>query len=372
MRGKIFKAAKLLAEICGGWWGLMSSVPSIPLYFAGLYFFHGTEKVWFWTGAFVCLWILVIRMGWKNYRLMEATKSPSNPDLEIEPVPSDSAPAKRHPFHIRIQNKNPSRNADDLKVEVVSFTDALSEQFQSVAKRYFHPSHFDRVAELKSATGRSTINPRDGLEFTVFYFEPSMKIQGQPRSVVATFDLKDTKTKENAAHFYEDREYRIVFAASARGEGMSRVEREFKFYFSTVDGVCQVKANPVVVMTEAEKAGRRQKAKEAVAKLTEIGTLFANCISSLKGIDPNEYNAGKDDGPVNVNNAAIAYILFNLNQDASKEYDNGIAEITPWSVRKSGMGSTRYEDDYNIVLERLSRRFLNLKSIAEDIEKYLK
>ena len=348
----------------------MSSIPSIPLYFAGLYFFHGTEKDWFWTGAFVCLWILVIRMGWKNYRLMEAIKSPNKPDLGFEPVPSDSVPAKRHPFHVRILNKNPNRNADDLKVEVISFTDNLSGQFQNVAKRYFHPSHFDKVAELKSATGRNTINPRDGLEFIVFHFESAIKIQGQPRSVIATFDLKNTNTKENVASFHENKEYRIRFAASARD--MARVEKEFEFYFLEIDGVCQIKVKAVSEFTEAEKSERRQKAQKTAEKLTELGQTIFQRISEINGINHNQYNAAKDDKTRDAISATRAYIFLNFTPEAVQIFDEGINDIHGCFLAPPGVGSTRYEDAYREVLARLERWFRNLKKIIDEIDKYLK
>ena len=365
---KILKAWRIIFTICGGWWGLMSGPPSIPLFVLGLYLFQGHDKVWFWTGAFICLWIFAIRMVWINYHLKLGDSS----SLKIEFVPTDKFAASRHPFYIRIRNKSQNRNADDLKVEVISFKDDLSEQFESIAKRYYHPTHFDKVAELKSATGRNTINPGDGLEFIVFYFEPSVKIQGRPRSVVATFDLKEAYGKENAASFHEGKEYRIIFAASARGDGMSRVEQEFRFSFSTNGNICQISAAPVVELTKAEKIERLKRANQIKDELTKIGTLFVNCISSLKGMDPSGYKEEKEDAHIKANDAAVAYILFNLNQDAQKAYDEGIDEIQPWTVRKSGEGSTRYEDDYNTVLQRAHRRFLNLIHIADNVDKYLK
>jgi hypothetical protein len=172
-------------------------------------------------------------------------------DLEIEPVPSENVAAKKHPLHIRILNNNPKQNADDLKVEIISFSDNLSMQFQSVAQRYYHPSHFDKIAELKSATGRNTINPRDGLEFTVFYFESPIRIQGQPRSIIATFDLKGGIAKENVAHFHEGKKYPIKFAASARG--FAKIEREFNVKFFDDDGICKVVLTPYAPPTKEEK-----------------------------------------------------------------------------------------------------------------------
>jgi hypothetical protein len=228
----------------------------IPAGLAAFVKFVGHAPWWvavlvFVLGAIILfvIWMLAVyfflRIGKQN------GASSSDSDLEIEPIPSEKFPAKKHSFHIRVSNSNPKLNADDLKVEIVSFTDNLSAQFQSVAQRYYHPSHFDKVAELKSATGRDTINPNDGLEFTVFYFEPSMKIQGQPRSVVAKFNVNESYGKENTASFHEGKKYKIKFAASARG--FSRIEREFNMEFFNDDGICKIALTPLVPPTKEEK-----------------------------------------------------------------------------------------------------------------------
>lgn len=230
----------------------MSGGLTVPFTIAAFYF-QGHDRRIFVFLAFCALVVFAIRVVWKNYALVEKLDAQKTirPTLEIEPIPNEKSPAKKHPLHIRVLNKNPELNADDVKVEVVSFTDNLSTQFQSVAQRYYHPAHFDKVAELKSATGRNTINPNDGLEFTVFYFEASWKTQGRVRSVVATFDLKGGIVKENVAGFHEGKKYQIKFAASARG--FSRIEREFNMEFFDDDGICKIKLTPFVPLTKEEK-----------------------------------------------------------------------------------------------------------------------
>jgi hypothetical protein len=273
---KICKFAKLLASIVGGWWSLMSGALSIPIAVLAIYF-GGSPGFWLAVLAFAALWVIVIRTAWKNHQLMEVLKE--SPCLEIEPIPSEKFPAKKHPLHIRVLNKNPKLNADDLKVEIVSFADNLAAQFQSVAQRYYHPSHFDKVAELKSATGKNTINPNDGLEFTVFYFEASWKIQGHTRSVVATFDLKGVTVKENVASFHEGKKYQIKFAASARG--FSRIEREFNMEFFDDDGICKIKLTPFEPLTKQEI--RQKSEADAVEKIkTDKKKFLHDSIVSLQ------------------------------------------------------------------------------------------
>ena len=252
-----------------------------------------------------------------------------------------------------------------LFVKFVALWDA-SEKFSNVAKAYYHPTHFDKVAELKSATGRNSINPGDVLEFTVFYFEMGFRVQGQSRSFVVKFDL-DKPIDKNTAVFHDVIEYRIRFAASARG--MARVEKEFKMVFSDEDGIGRIDLKPIVHFSEEEK---RRKSEKAIEKLTDFSTCFLQRVNDIKAITPADYNPQKDDVLWNTNNAAIAYIVLNLNQDAGKVYDEGVAEINSCSVRAPGVGSTRYKDDYNVVLARFNRRLLNIKRIVDEIEKYIK
>src|SRR5271156_6142899 len=68
---KITEISKLIWAIGGRWLGLMSGPPSVILFCLGLYLFHGTDKEWFWIGAFICLGVFVFQFGWKNYRLLE-------------------------------------------------------------------------------------------------------------------------------------------------------------------------------------------------------------------------------------------------------------------------------------------------------------
>ena len=116
----------------------------------------------------------------------------------------------------------------------------------------------------------------------------------------------------------------------------------------------------------------RQKSEKAVEKLTEFSTVFFQRLNAIRTIPAAQYNPDKDDDLWKNNDAAIAYIVLNLNDAAGKVYDDGVAQITPYSVRKNGVGSTRFEDDQNVVLARTHQRILNLKRIIEGIEKYIK
>jgi hypothetical protein len=60
------KLFSLLKAICGGWWSLMSGAISIPLAFLAV-IFGGKAGFWFGVLAFVALWVLAIRLAWRNY-----------------------------------------------------------------------------------------------------------------------------------------------------------------------------------------------------------------------------------------------------------------------------------------------------------------
>lgn len=287
-------------------------------------------------------------------------------DLEIEPIPTKKIPAREHPCKILIHNKSLTQNADELKVELVSFTDEISKE----QSKHYHPPF---PLELKSDSNAKTINPNDSLTFTAFYVEMASKIQDRVQKFTAKFVLENhPKTKlpqSKYALFQEKSIYPITFAASARGFGFARIEKEFRMEFFNDDGICKIVLTPFVPLTKEEI---RQKSEKALEKLTGFSTIFFQRINSIKAISPADYNSQKDDALWNANDAAIAYIVLNLNQDAGKVYDDGVAEINSSSVRQPGVGSTRYEDDYNVVLARFNRRLLNIKRIVDDIEKYIK
>ncbi|HZF00483.1 MAG TPA: hypothetical protein VE344_01165 [Methylomirabilota bacterium] len=187
---KIYKGAKFFAGICGGWLGLMSSIPSIPLLLAGFYY-TGTQRDWFWVSAFICLWFFAIQVCWKNYQLM--------------------------------------------------------------------------------------------------------------------------------------------------GNG-----------------------------------DKKEKSRKAVEQLTQFGQIIMRRISAIKGIDPNRYDPNKDDESWNVISEAAGYIFMTLTHEAVVAFGAGIEDIHGYSIPHSGLGSTMYEDRYREMLAKLHRRFMNLKSIVDEIDKYIK
>jgi len=307
----------------------------------------------------IVIWCILVWAVLKIGNQFGIQDSSSNIDLEIEFIPSNPKPAKKHPCQIRIRNKSSTTNADDLKVELLSFTDELSAEHA----KYYHPE-FPYL--LKPDSQNNTINPLDAAVVTAFYFESASKIEGREQKFVAGFD-SGKSTEKNYALFHEKKNYPIKLSASARG--MARVEKEFIMVFSNEDGIGRINLKPIIHLSEEEKRG---KAEKAIEKLTEFSTVFFQRICAIRAIPASEYNPDKDDALWNANCAAIAYIQLNLNDSAGKTYDEGVAEINTYSIPRSGFGSTRFDDDKNVVLARFNKRILNLKRIVENIDSYIK
>jgi hypothetical protein len=72
--------AKVLIEVCGGWWSAMSGVVSIPLALLG-FIFGGTPGHWFVLLAFVGLWCFAARVWWKNYQIIIIQKPERDREL---------------------------------------------------------------------------------------------------------------------------------------------------------------------------------------------------------------------------------------------------------------------------------------------------
>jgi hypothetical protein len=287
-------------------------------------------------------------------------------DLEIEPVPTDLIPARRHPCKILIRNKNLTQNADDLKVELVALTDDLSNE----QAHYYHPP-FPLV--LKADSNVETINPNDSLTFTVFSVEMASKIQDRVQKFTARFFLgnhqQTNQPQYKYAPFHEGETYWIKFAASARGHGFARIEREINVEFFNEGDICKIELTPLVPLTSDEK----RCAEKAVEKLSVFAERCASRISWIKGQDIMKYDPEKDDDSHAVAHEVHAYILCNLTQKAAQKFDTGIASVHGHMMPKVPMqGSTMYEERQWVMLEKLRLRISNLKNIVDKIQIYIK
>ncbi|HXR05354.1 MAG TPA: hypothetical protein VN836_11675 [Verrucomicrobiae bacterium] len=109
--GKILTAAKFLAEICGGWWSLMSGAISIPLTFLALILPGAQPKELFVALAFIALWVFAIRAAWKNYQA-------GCVELEIEFInPTDwDTIIHRYPLRVKVTHTHSKKTVKNLRV----------------------------------------------------------------------------------------------------------------------------------------------------------------------------------------------------------------------------------------------------------------
>lgn len=288
--------------------------------------------------------------------------------LEIEFAFSDSGTAKIYPCQIFIRNKSQIRNAEDLNVELVSFTDEFEGEYSDKSREHFRPK---LPLALKSRQANKSINPGDGLEFFAFNIQMGTKVDGRVRTFVATFNLDNKSTAIGPATiFHEHKTYQIKFSASA--SKMARIEREFEMTFADDGGRCRINLSPIRELTESEKIAKKQRADTAVEQLVKFGQLLLSRVSFIKGIEPNKYNPDNDNETWDAIHQAAGYIIMMLNGEAAKVFDDGIATIHGSTLPHNKYGSTMCEDRYDEILAKLERRFRNLKTIVDGIDRYIK
>jgi hypothetical protein len=147
-RQKIVNAAKLLAEICGGWWSTMSGAVSIPIAFFALFWGEERQKTFFAILAFIALWVFALRIAWRNYQLLDKFKS-NERILGIEGVPCEITTTEKHLCQIRVTS---TKTADNVRVEIVSAED----DYGDVGK-YFRPIF--SIVLTSESSDPNTINP---------------------------------------------------------------------------------------------------------------------------------------------------------------------------------------------------------------------
>jgi hypothetical protein len=220
---KIHKSAKLLAEICGGWWALMSGAVSIPFAFLALFWGEAYQKEFFAILAFVALWVFAIRVAWQKNQLMEKLKLNELPCLRIEGIPCDITTSEKHLCQIRVAS---TKTADNVQVELLSLEDELGE-----AGKFLRPAF---PINLKpEIPGSNTINPGSSQKYNLFRV-----IKGE--RFVAYFTQEATK---DVAEFFRGKNYRLKLTATARD--LPKIEQEFYLNFSYNGSFIRFELTPV-------------------------------------------------------------------------------------------------------------------------------
>jgi hypothetical protein len=71
--GTFLRWLRVLAQIVGGWWSLMSGAISIPFGFVAL-LTQGRERLLFAVLAYSSLWVVAIRATWANHQILVVQK----------------------------------------------------------------------------------------------------------------------------------------------------------------------------------------------------------------------------------------------------------------------------------------------------------
>ena len=244
-RGKILKVVKLLAEVCGGWWGIMSGAISIPFAFLALFWGEEKQKLVFAILAFFSLWVFAIRIARRNYQLLDKLKSNEFPCLGIEGVPCEISSSKKHLCQIRVTS---TKTADNVRVELLSLEDDLGE-----AGKYYRPTF--PVVLYPESLGANTINPGSSQKYNLFKVikgdgAECLNDEMVPyKSFIAYFSEESTK---DVITFRWKKNYRMKLRVTARD--LPKTEQEYLLNFPCNEGgFCHLQLTPVDPLTEKEK-----------------------------------------------------------------------------------------------------------------------
>ena len=172
-------------------------------------------------------------------------------DLEMESVPLDIATAQYHLCQIRIHNKNPTKTADNVRVELIALEDAAG---TSPADNYFRPA-FPVILKPEIA-GESTINPGASQKYNLFRVTMNVKSAiikdgvaiGWQQKFLAYFTQETTK---DVTQFVWKESYRLKLAVTARD--FMKAERELFLTFSDEGGFCRFNLTNTQLSKAAEK-----------------------------------------------------------------------------------------------------------------------
>jgi hypothetical protein len=209
------KAAKVLAQIFGGWWTIMSGAISIPLGAIAL-FTHGSPRLCFVILAFVGLWGVVIGIARKNYLLLERLKPKFQIACNKNILGCSLYTVGQTSRFFRLQVKGEGEN------EILGCVGHLTEIIKGGSLKFDHESW-----DLPFAPS----NVPDALSKTIFPDTPCyldvLRIDADNRVLIATpggYFPKDT----NGNYLFNDAgEY--ILKVSVSGRQVTTVETKLQF-----------------------------------------------------------------------------------------------------------------------------------------------
>jgi len=229
----------------------MSGAVSVPLTFAA-FFWQGTPQKWFAILAVVGLWIVIIQTINKNRRerqqmaivyqdeiasLKKTIISLRAPSFDVEGVPMDITTGRKYSCRLRVSNNNATKQATDVRVELLALTDSLDAK---------HGPHFrpEFPFLLKpEGTGSDSINPgasQDYSLFSVTMMEGFHREEGKSemighRNFVACFI--EGKIDKATTQFTWMQHYRLKIRVTARN--FPKTEKELCLTFSNEGPFCR-------------------------------------------------------------------------------------------------------------------------------------
>jgi hypothetical protein len=236
----------------------MSGAISIPIAFLAI-IFGGKAGFWLAVSGFVALLYLAIKGAWTNYQMMETQKPKETSDLEIVGVPIDIATTQYHLCQIRIHNKNSTKTADNVRVELIALEDAAG----GLADDYFRPK-FPIILNPEIA-GENTINPGASQKYNLFRVTMNVKTAIIKDGVATGWQQKflayfTQETGKNVTQFIWKEFYRLKLAVTARE--FVKLQQEFNLTFSDEGTFCRFRLatiNSIETKTDKIKTDRGSK-----------------------------------------------------------------------------------------------------------------
>lgn len=208
----------VLLEIVGGWWSLMSGAASIPFAFLALFLPQEYGKVIFAGLAFCSLWILIIRMGWKNFQLMEEIEMQilTTPrPLEIKALPAHRI--HQHWFNVEVEIRNVNKTINGARVRLIKIEpplgtigglgeinniDGIEFDLIGASDGVLHKNQTCRVYLLGVSLhgGLSIQFPHKKVEFQ-FYYHPKYGYDNKPVDHILTVSASATGIDANIKKF---------------------------------------------------------------------------------------------------------------------------------------------------------------------------
>lgn len=238
----------------------------------------------FWiTGSITILLVCIFGwIDWKHRRFQKIKTEPQlefDSDLEIEGVPIDIKTAQYHQCQIRIHNKNSSKTADNVRVELLVIEDAGI----SPADDYFRPKL--PIILKPEIAGENSINPGGSQKYNLFRISTNVKSAilkngvaiGWQQKFLAYFTQETTK---DVIQFVWKEFYRLKLVVTARD--FLKSEAEFFLSFSDEGEFCRFNLTKTkTIETQQDDRIARKKIKDSLAGCRMT---IQNLCAQLEGI----------------------------------------------------------------------------------------